>query len=756
MPESQDNRDYRLLAELIPNLAWIARPDGFIYWYNQRWFEYTGTTPGEMVGWGWQSAHDPAVLPQVLERWRSSIQNAEPFEMTFPIRGADGVYRPFLTRTVPLKDDNNAVLRWFGTNTEVGEQILATAALRESEERFRTATQAVNGVLWTNDSKGEMQGEQPGWSNFTGQTLEQYKGYGWSTAVHPDDAQPTIDAWQEAVRERRLFSFEHRVRRHDGVYRSCSIRALPIFNGQGAIREWVGVHTDITEDRKTRQALVDTDERLRLALTAANGVGTWDWDVPNNRVYANEGFARIYGVDPEKASAGLPISEFARNIHPDDTERVNEAIEVAMKTGDDYRVEYRLVQSDGSVRWLSAVGKCRCDASGVPLRFPGVAVDITEMRRADEALRMSEESHRIAAEVTQLGHCRLDTATRTLLSSKPIFKANYGRRAEEAFTYEDLLSSIHPEDLPRVKDAVQTAIREDSVYRAEYRVFWPDGSLHWISASGRLIRFNDGTTPQMAGVTLDVTQKHLSEAALLQTEKLAAVGRLASSIAHEINNPLEAVTNLLYLALGSNDVSEIHQMLGTAEEELRRVSIIANQTLRFHKQSSYPKEISCLDLFSMVISMYEGKLRNSGIQVEKRKRANAPVRIYEGDIRQVLNNIVGNAIDAMPQGGRLLVRSRESINWRTGKRGIVLTVADTGTGMTPEVQSRMFDAFFTTKGIGGTGLGLWISAEIMQRHGGRIFVRSSQREGHRGTVVNLFIPFEGPISALTPDPSMSS
>src|ERR1039458_7909191 len=141
--------------------------DGFIYWYNQRWFEYTGTTPGEMVGWGWQSAHDPAVLPQVLERWRSSIQNAEPFEMTFPIRGADGVYRPFLTRTVPLKDDNNAVLRWFGTNTEVGEQILATAALRESEERFRTATQAVNGVLWTNDSKGEMQGEQPGWSNFT-------------------------------------------------------------------------------------------------------------------------------------------------------------------------------------------------------------------------------------------------------------------------------------------------------------------------------------------------------------------------------------------------------------------------------------------------------------------------------------------------------------------------------------------------------------------------------------------------------------
>jgi signal transduction histidine kinase len=246
----------------------------------------------------------------------------------------------------------------------------------------------------------------------------------------------------------------------------------------------------------------------------------------------------------------------------------------------------------------------------------------------------------------------------------------------------------------------------------------------------------------MAGVSLDVTQKHLAEAALLQSEKLAAVGRLASSIAHEINNPLESVTNLLYLARNSTDVEQIHWFLDTAERELRRVSMIANQTLRFHKQSSLPRDVSCLDLFAAVLSMYEGKLRNSGITVEKRKRANKPARIYEGDIRQVLNNVLGNAIDAMPAGGRLLLRSREATHWISGKTGLVLTIADTGTGMARETQSRMFEAFFTTKDISGTGLGLWVSAEIMQRHGGSISVRSSQNPAQHGTVVNIFLPFD--------------
>ncbi|SEB91829.1 two-component system sensor histidine kinase NtrB [Terriglobus roseus] len=248
----------------------------------------------------------------------------------------------------------------------------------------------------------------------------------------------------------------------------------------------------------------------------------------------------------------------------------------------------------------------------------------------------------------------------------------------------------------------------------------------------------------------DTSEKRRALAVLMQNEKLAAVGRLASSIAHEINNPLESVTNLLYIARKTSDPEEVASLLDLADAELRRVAVITNQTLRFHRQASSPQEVTCLALFSTVLTMFEGKLRNSGIQVEKRKRAAKAIRIFEGDIRQVLNNLIGNAIDSMPHGGRLIVRSRETTRWSTGDKGLVLTIADTGTGIPPEVQDRVFEAFFTTKGISGSGLGLWISRDIVARHGGELRLRSSQREGHRGTVATLFLPFNAVPTTSTP------
>jgi signal transduction histidine kinase len=228
----------------------------------------------------------------------------------------------------------------------------------------------------------------------------------------------------------------------------------------------------------------------------------------------------------------------------------------------------------------------------------------------------------------------------------------------------------------------------------------------------------------------------------LQSEKLAAVGRLASSIAHEINNPLESVMNLIYLARLTAIHPDTQRYLETADQEVRRISIIANQTLRFHKQPSNPQPISAAELYATVLGIYEGRLRNSGITVEQRLRTGRPTVCFEGDIRQVLNNLIGNAIDAMPCGGRLLVRSREGTHWPTGRNGLILTVADTGEGMTPEILTKIFDPFFTTKGIGGTGLGLWVSQEIVLRHEGALRVRSTRREGRSGTAFALFLPFD--------------
>jgi PAS domain S-box-containing protein len=256
-------------------------------------------------------------------------------------------------------------------------------------------------------------------------------------------------------------------------------------------------------------------------------------------------------------------------------------------------------------------------------------------------------------------------------------------------------------------------------------------------------RESDGTISGIIVLGVDVTESKRAEQALMQTEKLAAVGRLASSIAHEINNPLESVTNLLYLAHETSWNPETRDYLEIADRELRRVSVIANQTLRFHKQSSRPQLITSDDLIESAISIYQGRLLNSNVEVEKRIRTTSHVLCFEGEIRQVLSNLISNAIDAMhPHGGRLLMRGREGTDWKTARKGLILTVADTGSGMSPATTAKIFEPFFTTKEIGGTGLGLWVSHEIVERHGGTLAVRSSQREGNSGTVFILFLPFE--------------
>ena len=252
----------------------------------------------------------------------------------------------------------------------------------------------------------------------------------------------------------------------------------------------------------------------------------------------------------------------------------------------------------------------------------------------------------------------------------------------------------------------------------------------------------DGNIQAITAASLEITQQKKAELALMQSEKLAVVGRLASSIAHEINNPLESVTNLLYLAETSATLAEARQYIQTAEIELRRASAITTQTLRFHKQSTKPQEIPPSELVNSVISVYQGRIVNTGIHIVRRFKPTRRIRCFDGEIRQVLSNIISNALDAMPNGGTLCLCSRNATNWKTGEHGIAVTIADTGHGMDAVTLQKLFNPFFTTKGIIGTGLGLWVSKEIVDRHRGLLQVRSSENPAHRGTVFTLFLPFD--------------
>jgi PAS domain S-box-containing protein len=281
--------------------------------------------------------------------------------------------------------------------------------------------------------------------------------------------------------------------------------------------------------------------------------------------------------------------------------------------------------------------------------------------------------------------------------------------------------------------------------RYEVQLARPKGEPITFDFSLTPVRNTHGEVVFLVPEGRDITWVKRAETALKETEKLAAVGRLAASIAHEINNPLEAVSNLLYLATQSGNMEELHGYLRIAERELRRASSISSETLRFNRQSTKPRAVECGELIESALFIHHGRIAHAGIEVEQRLAARTPLNCFDSEIRQVLNNLIANAIDAMHEGGRLLVRSREATHWPSGRRGLMLTVADTGAGIRPEHRRKIFEPFFTTKGASGTGLGLWVSQEIAQRHGGEMRVRSSHGKNGtraRGTVFTLFLPFD--------------
>lgn len=251
------------------------------------------------------------------------------------------------------------------------------------------------------------------------------------------------------------------------------------------------------------------------------------------------------------------------------------------------------------------------------------------------------------------------------------------------------------------------------------------------------------TEEGLAAFFRDITTKMKSDAALRQSEKLAAVGRLASSIAHEINNPLEAITNLLYLMDSDAQMQPpTREYLRAAQAELSRVSHIATQTLRFQRQSKEQAEAKVADILESVTALYTTRLSESGISIEHQFRSDSSILGYPGELRQVFSNLVRNGLDALGQKGRIVIRERSCTRWDSGEKGVRITIADSGHGMDGNVRKRLFEPFFSTKPSTGTGLGLWVSKEIVDKHRGKFAVRSSTHPVHHGTVFSVFLPVD--------------
>ena len=244
-------------------------------------------------------------------------------------------------------------------------------------------------------------------------------------------------------------------------------------------------------------------------------------------------------------------------------------------------------------------------------------------------------------------------------------------------------------------------------------------------------------------------QRRKTEKALLQSEKLAVAGRLAASIAHEINNPLESVTNLLFLIGTSSSLEESKLYSATAMGELARVTEIAIHTLKFFRQLSKPTMVYLTELVDSALVLYQARLVSARVIVQKDYRACPPITAMAGELRQVIVNLVGNAVDAMRDGGTLNIRIDRAREYSNGSRpGMRLTIADSGSGIPPEIKNRLFEPFISSKGETGTGLGLWVSSEIVRKHGGSIKFKSRFSSPTTGTVFSIFLPAESGFAEL--------
>ena len=298
----------------------------------------------------------------------------------------NGSETPIDDSAAPIRDSAGEVTGVVLVFRDISERKKAEDELKQAEQRFRTAVSAVSDIVWTNNAKGEMEGEQPGWGGFTGQSLQEYQGYGWAQAVHPDDAQPTIDEWHRALAERRRFVFEHRVRRHDGVWRDCSICALPLIDSSGVIQEWVGVHTDITDKKEADRIFKESLERFHFMAES----------MPQKIFTANSRGEVVYFNQQWTEFTGLPFQRikdwnWTQFIHPDDVQENVSIWQHSIDSGELYQFIHRFKRKDGMYRWHLTRAHAMRDEGGQITMWIGSSTEIHEERETQEKLARANQ-----------------------------------------------------------------------------------------------------------------------------------------------------------------------------------------------------------------------------------------------------------------------------------------------------------------------------------------------------------------------------
>lgn len=529
--------------------------------------------------------------------------------------------------------------------------------------------------------------------------------------------------------------------------------ASPIRDAEGRIIGAVLVFRDVTEKRRAEDALKTSEARFR-AFMGNMPAGAWVLDRQSKCVFVNRFYGTMAGIDETslvgKTAFDLYPAEIAEQHQLNDREVLGS--QVPLETVETY------VRADGSVGELLVVKFPMVEGSGAEL-IGGVAIEITERKKVEQALLQSEERLRLALSAGQMGTFDWEIQSNHVVWSQSHYQIfNYDQDTLKEVSLKHFEDRVHPEDRQLVRDAVQRSMTDKTNYSLEYRLLLPDQSVRWISGVGQFSFDENGTPIRMVGIVSDITKRKSDELALRATEerlrqsqKLEAIGQLAGGIAHDFNNLLTVVNGCGELLLSVvPEPSEQHELTTEIIAAGRRGAALTHQLLAFSRQQVLNVEVFDLrQVISGTVSMLR-RLLTENIEVDVQlANEDCTIKTDIGQIEQVILNLAVNARDAMPQGGKLTIKASnlemtpdriKDLPDASVGNYVCLSVADTGSGMNPDVKLRMFEPFFTTKPVGkGTGLGLSTVYGIVRQSGGFMSVES---ELGQGTVIQIYLPAE--------------
>jgi len=600
-------------------------------------------------------------------------------------------------------------------------------------------------LVCATDPEGSITFLNRGWYQYTGRKPTADLEALWFDTVHPDDREQVAQAWAAGVPTGKAFEHRYRIRSHNNLYRWFDSHAGPILKKNGDLAGWICSSVDVQGQMDAE--LAARMERDRLNTVVENvPVGIVLAEAPSGRiVFGNPAVEQVLRHpilpadsmdDPVKWPAFQPNGS---PVDPKDFPLIRAITTGKTISGEEFL--YR--RGDGTFGWIRITASPIMNSEGQIVAGIAAIADISPEKLMIERTLAAESRFHQVIEVSFVGLQIVD-ANGIVTYMNPVLRRMLGYTSGEITDGRVHRSKLTPPEFSSLDAHVEDQLQRNGNCEPYETIYLSKtGTRIPVLSASTMLRNETGTDTEVASFVFDLTTAKRSESALLQSEKLAVAGRLAASISHEINNPLEAVTNLLYI-IGLEPLSpEVAQYLKQAQAELGRVSHIAAQTLRFYRQTTKPAPMKASDLTDSVISLYRSRLHSANIHLVLDHAEHKTLIGYASELRQVLANLIGNALDAMNAVDTriLTIRSRPATDWRTGRKGVRITVADTGIGMDQNTHDHIFQPFFTTKAETGTGLGLWVSEEIVTKRHGILSAYSSQNEPHRGTVFAFFLPY---------------